>query len=148
MIRHYVRWLVLHVFWAILAYSLACGFAGFWVGRATAQDHDMGHMLYHEQAYSRWVMPGTAGVSCCHAKVHGPNGITGDCRPTAAQLVNGHWRAELDPEEKPGPESDGWVTIPDQKILHEINPDPSGVSAHLCYNYGVVYCFVPPFGGG
>lgn len=137
-----------YLFWVFLAFGFAFALLGFAVGRATAQDgHDAGHALYHEKAYSHWMQPG-GSVSCCHAKVHGPNGITGDCRPTAAQLVNGHWRAELDPEEKPGPEKDGWVTIPDQRVIHEINPDPSGVSAHLCYNYGTVYCFVPPFGGG
>lgn len=105
-----------------------------------AQDHEMGHMRYHS-AYQHWKQPGT-DISCCNARVVYPGGgFVGDCYPTEARLAGDHWVA-LRAKEDGG----GWVPIPDDKIIREHNPDPSGRDAHLCYAYGRVLCFVPPAG--
>ena len=100
----------------------------------------MAHMRYHS-SYQHWKQPGSE-ASCCNARIVYPGGgFTGDCYPTQAELVGTHWRA-LRAKEDGG----GWVDVPDEKIIREHNPDPSGQAAHLCYSYGHVLCFVPPAG--
>jgi hypothetical protein len=109
------------------------------------------HEHYHD-FYKDWRQPD--GSSCCNANqyydeeklVH----MLGDCEPTEAELRatgerrNGRqvvqWWARL-PKYLGGE----WVPIPDERVIKQINPEPS--KAHLCYNYGRVLCFVPPFGG-
>lgn len=105
-------------------------------------EHGDGHTLYHHDAYSRWAIPGGAPGSCCRAKRQMPwGGVTGDCYPTEARLIDGkRWQAKRDNGE--------WVDIPESRIIRERNPDPTGRAAHLCYSdyQNVVLCFVPPFG--
>ena len=107
--------------------------------KARGQDHDAGHARHHD-FYKDWLRPDT-GTSCCNMRERTEGGgMIGDCRPTAFRLrKDGHWEAVLD---------DGmtWLAIPDDKIIREKNPDPSGVDGHLCENAGVVYCAVPPTG--
>jgi hypothetical protein len=105
--------------------------------KARAQTpHDAGHAQHHD-VYKTWMQPG-GFASCCDAKKTVDGVTTGDCYPTQARLVQGHWVALRD---------DGvWVDIPDDKIIRERNPGSE--DAHLCFNYGQVLCFVPPDTGG
>ena len=113
---------------AILA-VLMLGFAT--MSRVRAQDN--GHHLHHADHYSKWRQPGT-NVSCCNGKETKGSNTTGDCYPTTAEVRAGSWWAKTD---------DGrWVIVPDDRILHERNPDAE--RAHLCFSYGRVLCFVPP----
>lgn len=102
--------------------------------------HEEGHTLYHEDAYSRWAVPGGSPGSCCRAKRQMPwGGVTGDCYPTEARLIDGkRWQAKRDNGE--------WVDIPESRIIREKNPDPTGRAAHLCESNGKILCFVTPFG--
>lgn len=108
---------------------------------ARAQSHTEGHAKYHPY-YMFWKQPGSE-ASCCNARVTYPNGTyTGDCFPTPFRLIGGHWQALKAPED--GGE---WVDVPDAKVIHEHNPDPSGVTGHLCWSqYAGVLCAVPPTG--
>lgn len=114
--------------------------------KARAQDHT-GHDLYHDNAYSKWQKPNGVG-SCCNLRVlslDGKTRVKGDCYPTEAKPIldkDGYqtgWIALKD---------DGsWVPIPESTLLRRtINPDDSGVSAHLCESYGDIHCFLPPAG--
>jgi len=104
--------------------------------KARAQDHSP----HHKDFYRLWLQPGTS-VSCCNARVE-LNGVeTGDCEPVKAEVRGGNWWAWLRQESR-------WIEIDDSRILRERNPTQGGVDAHLCYSYGRVLCFVPPFGGG
>ena len=109
-------------------------------------DHVHGHARYHDQDYRHWLPPGGA-VSCCNAREIGAGGeVRGDCYPTVfVATKDGHWRARLAAEDGAG-DGDGWVTVPDSRIIREKNPDPSGTSGHLCYSFGAVLCAVPPAG--
>jgi hypothetical protein len=112
------------------------------IGLARAQDHIQGHAKYHMD-YMSWKQPGSE-VSCCNARVVFPGGgFMGDCYPTEFKLDGkGHWLALLAKED-----GDGWVPVPDAKVIHEKNPDPSGVTGHLCWSpYAGVLCAVPPTG--
>jgi hypothetical protein len=124
---------------AVIAILLLCAISV--AHRAYAQDHTQGHMRYHAQ-YMFWKQPGSE-ASCCNARVTYPNGTyTGDCFPTPFRLIGGHWQALKAPED--GGE---WVDVPDAKIIREHNPDPSGVTGHLCWSqYAGVLCAVPPTG--
>ena len=108
---------------------------------AWGQDHTEGHAKFHAQ-YMLWKQPGSE-ASCCNARVVYPNGaMTGDCYPTPFKLIGGHWQA-LRAKEDGG----GWIDVPDAKIIHQKNPDPSGVTGHLCISqYAGVLCAVPPTG--
>lgn len=118
-------------FAAILTFLLVLGVVG--ARRSHAAD---GHALHHD-FYKTWMQPGGT-LGCCNAKETDADGVTtGDCYPTEAKVVAGHWTAKRD---------DGvWIEIPDSKIIRERNPN--GQDAHLCYNYGLVLCFVPPDSG-
>jgi hypothetical protein len=108
-----------------------------------AQDRDAAHAEHHD-VYKTWMRPDVPTSSCCNErKVNGEGDVTGDCYPTDAVLKDGHWWARRI-------DTDIWLEIPDEKIIREINPDPTGTRAHLCESiYGAgVLCFVPPFGGG
>ena len=113
------------------------------VNHVWAQErHDLGHAMYHD-TYMTWMQPDAPTVSCCRARVVGPNGtMTGDCRPTAFRVVGEgkatHWQAQLD--------NGSWIDIPDSKLIHEKNPDPSGVTGHLCEQNHIVFCARPPNG--
>lgn len=100
---------------------------------APAQDH---HPL-HKDFYRHWRDPMNPQISCCNARIEGPDGTeVGDCEPTLAIVVRGQWRAWVR-------QIGDWVAIPDDKILRERNP--SGQDAHLCWTQlrGVI-CFLPP----
>jgi hypothetical protein len=65
------------------------------------------------------------------------------------------WEAKLSKEDHilmdrriQGVLPDGWVQVPDKKIIRETNPDDSGIKGHLCINHytGEVLCSVPPTG--
>jgi hypothetical protein len=108
------------------------------------QDRDPAPHEHFHDFYKDWKQPGSV-LSCCNANEYADESqehhIKGDCEPTEAKLVDGHWIARL-PKYKGG----GWIPIPDDKIIREINPEPS--TAHLCVNSNnSVLCFVPPFGG-
>lgn len=145
LIRHLV--LILSVYsLTLLAIGVALGLCV----RAKAQDvpakgHVHGHALHHDEAYRHWQQPGS-GLSCCNAREVGPDGtVRGDCYPTTFVLTPRGWRARLAAEDGAG-EGDGWVTVPDSRIIREKNPDPSGTAGHLCYAFGAVLCAVPPAG--
>lgn len=99
--------------------------------------HDEGHARYHD-FYQRWLRPDTH-TSCCNMRIVLPGGgMTGDCRPTRFRLSKGHWQAQLD---------DGtWIAVPDDRIIREKNPDPTGQDGHLCEAGGMIFCAVPPTG--
>jgi hypothetical protein len=101
-----------------------------------ARAEDNGHDLYHADHYSRWKQPGS-NASCCNGRETKDGRTIGDCYPTTAEVRAGSWWAKTD---------DGqWVMVPDDRIIHERNPDIE--RAHLCFNYGRVLCFVPPSTG-
>jgi hypothetical protein len=120
-------------------------------GGAKAQDTTP-HAHYHD-FYKEWMQPGGT-LSCCNANKYADDDKmiheSGDCEPTDAELRptgerrNGRqvlqWYARL-PKYLGGE----FIPIPDSRIIREKNPDPN--RAHLCYAYGRVLCFVPPFGG-
>jgi len=120
-------------------------FGSLLLGSAFAQDmpgHIQGHAKYHD-VYKDWKQPGT-GYSCCDARIVFKSGeFVGHCYPTPHRLVDGHWQAKLSPED--GGE---WINVPEHLILHEKNPDPSGVTGHLCWNHYTheVLCDRPPTG--
>ena len=130
-----------------LRYRIALGIGSVLAGALTAhfvraQDHIQGHALYHD-VYRTWKQPGT-GYSCCDARIVYPGGdFVGHCYPTPHRLVNGHWEAKLAPED-----GGAWISVPDHLIIHERNPDPSGITGHLCYNHYTreVLCDRPPVG--
>lgn len=121
------------------------------IGMATApraQNHDAGHAAHHD-VYQTWSIPGTT-VSCCNEKKTVDGVSTGDCyavqaelRPSAdPKLKHRVWWAKLD--------TGLWVEIPDNRILNnEKNPDPTGVSAHVCVSAfdDAILCFREPVGG-
>jgi hypothetical protein len=100
--------------------------------------HDAGHAQHHD-VYKEWKQPGTQS-SCCNEKKTVDGYITGDCYPTVAEIRAATWWAKRD--------NGVWVEIPDDRIVREMNPDPTGEGAHLCWNYGQVLCFRPPNTGG
>lgn len=131
-----MRTIATGLFLIVLGVLLAIVGLAFMAGRVTAQDHAEGHLKYHP-AYSTWKQPGTE-LSCCNAK-ETANGVTvGDCYPTAFRLTPSGWQAQRD--------TGDWIDIPDSRLLREPNPDPSGVTGHLCEGYGIVFCARPPTG--
>lgn len=131
---------------------IACLFA---IPAARAQDHSEGHAQYHD-VYKDWCQPGNPKPcarpnSCCDERVTNPETgeRKGDCFPTEAEM-----RPSADPLIKylvwwAKRETGEWAEIPDSKIIHEINPDPTGSRAHFCEHpvTGMIFCFVPPTGG-
>lgn len=109
--------------------------------------HDAGHAEHHD-VYKTWRIPGT-NASCCNEKKTVDGNTTGDCYQTAAELrpsadpaIKGAvWWARLDTGQ--------WVEIPDNRIIREPNPDPTGESGSLCYSDvgDAVLCFRPPVTG-
>jgi hypothetical protein len=105
---------------------------------AGAQDH---HHPLHKDFYQHWRDPANPSLSCCNARVEGPDGMeVGDCEPTQAEVRNGQWFAWVRQKRE-------WLAIPDSKVLRERNPN--GQDAHLCWTplRGVI-CFVGPDTGG
>lgn len=127
-----------HDGWVVLLIISAGLLWGVVVASAWGQDHESGHAQYHDNFYSRWKMPGT-DISCCNAKETVDGLTTGDCYPTDAEFVQDHWVALRD--------NGVAIVVPDERIIHEHNPDQTGRKAHLCESHGHVYCFVPPSGG-
>lgn len=126
---------VLAIGFLVVLFLLALSFMGM---EARAQDHDAGHALHHD-VYRTWLRPDT-GTSCCSERKTDAEGhTTGDCRPTAFRLAKGAWEAQLDDGTWTGP-------LPEDKRLHRTNPDPAGVTGHLCEQSGLIYCWVPPTG--
>lgn len=98
-----------------------------------AQDH---HHPLHRDFYQHWRDPANPNISCCNARIEGPDGVeVGDCEPTRAEVRNGQWWAWVR-------QLGQWIVIPDGKILRERNPNSQ--DAHLCWTpiRGVI-CFVP-----
>ena len=154
-----MRNLLIAFFVAVIALCVAmAAFMVIGIRAASAQNPDPApHERFHEY-YQHWKQPGMAGLSCCNANEYMEyegkrTHIFGDCEPTTAHLVNGHWFARV-PQYLIDKGADEFVEIPDGKINHEINPSP--MEAHLCaiedwINGKLtvrVLCFVPPFGGG
>jgi hypothetical protein len=151
----YGLWL-LGIFGAVMSLAFFAGFVTALLllgsSMARAQDarseHDAGHMKYHP-AYSTWAIPGSYPGSCCNMRMRQTDGsMTGDCYPTEYRpvLVEGkfdHWQALLDEYD-----GGGWVDVPNDRLIREKNPDPSGVSGHICYGHTakLVYCGVAPAG--
>lgn len=145
------KWLTFGVSWKELlcvwgAIALIVGLAH--VQKVYGQELQMRdpapHEHYHD-FYKDWMQPApNENLSCCNANVYTDETkmvhISGDCEPTDAKLVNGKWFARL-PKYLGGE----FIEVPDEKIIRQINPDPN--RGHLCYAYGNVLCFVPPFGG-
>lgn len=126
---------------------------------AGAQDgHVHGHAQYHE-SYRTWCQPGKGPNclprdSCCDARevkhADGRRSVDGHCYPTEFRpnpSGRTDWIARLSPEdvEQWGVE---WLELPDHKRVRETNPDPSGVTGHLCTNWQTkeILCSVPPTG--
>ena len=110
------------------------------IAATRAQD---GHSRWHHY-YQHWKQPGT-GISCCNARVIGPNGedLTGDCEPTRMEIRGGGWVAWLRQESR-------WIEVPDAKVIRE--PNPSSEEGHLCavkqMGGWLILCAVPPDTGG
>ncbi len=109
-----------------------CG--SFNAGWAQVAQH---HHELHQDHYKRWQRPDVGG-SCCNARFTGEGEEPGDCEPTTAILRGGQWFAWLRDQSR-------WVEVPDGVILREMNPTPE--SAHICFAYDRVLCFVPPLTG-
>ncbi len=118
----------LGVFWGMLI-----------VGAATARGQS--HHPLHEHFYQHWKQP-NSNLPCCNARIEIDGIERGDCEPTEARLIAGHWYARL-------PRKGSYIEIPEAKIIRERNPTQDGTDAHLCWTEASgVMCFVPPFGGG
>lgn len=119
--------------YGVLCLLVACAGAG--GSRAQSTGH---HHAFHDDHYSTWQRPDVGG-SCCNARqVDGEQEI-GDCEPTTAEYRGGRWFAWLREQAR-------WVEVPDELILREINSSPE--NAHLCWAFGRVLCFLPPYSGG
>ena len=123
----------------VLAAAVFLAILGGITHKARSQDH-VGHAEFHD-FYKDWKIPDSpVGASCCNAKRDMNGELVGDCYPTTARVVNGQWIVKTDH----GTE----IAVPDEKIIHEPNPDPTGQDAHLCEGVlGDVLCFRPPVGG-
>lgn len=117
-------------------------------------NHSDGHAEFHD-VYRTWCQPGYPKPceyikSCCAARrVLQDGSMTGDCLPTEAEL-----RASADKRTTglvwwAKDQHGNWIEVPEDKVVHEINPDDSGTRAHLCQNQysDNIFCFVPPTGG-
>lgn len=139
MIRRYARWLLLNLFWVFLAFGLAFALMGFAVGRATAQEPEVGtfgyqHMQNHEQ-YKEW--HNSSGMSCCNGQ---------DCRPIRARPEgDDKWSIWI-------PEFKQWVPVPASAelkpdILHDGRSHACTADPHAWLEYGQdpkklpIYCF-------
>lgn len=127
--------------WPIVAAALF-GFMAFWGfdNIANAQTpHDAGHAQHHD-VYRHWMRPHQPATPCCNAKRTDNGEVTGDCYPVRAWIKDGQWWAMKD---------DGVaVQIPDDRIIRQPNPDPTGEAGQLCESYGLIHCFRPPNTGG
>jgi hypothetical protein len=98
---------------------------------AQSGEHGDGHAEGHD-----WygTLKSQLGWSCCNG-----NKDHGDCRPVQARSrMDGQWEAYY---------SGGWHLIPPETILgDELNKDP--LHAHICEQYGFVYCFLKGRLGG
>jgi len=115
---------------AVLAGSPVLGGA---LAQSTAHHHE-----FHKDYYQTWKRPDVGG-SCCNARSTANGHEVGDCEPTTAEVRAGRWYAWLRQQGR-------WIEVPDDLILHEINPSPE--SAHLCWAFERVLCFLPPHTGG
>jgi hypothetical protein len=113
--------------------------------RARAQDQAEHHHSPWHDFYKDWKQPNSTS-GCCNAR-HDQNGTeVGDCDATEARLQKDasgvlRWFAYFKKENR-------WIPVPDEKIIREKNPDPTGRDAHFCYNEytRTPLCFVPPSG--
>jgi len=96
------------------------------------------HHEFHADYYQTWQRPDVGG-SCCNARTTSDGQEVGDCEPTLAEVRGGHWFAWLRHQRR-------WVEVPDDLILHEVNPSPE--NGHLCWAFERVLCFLPPHTGG
>ena len=121
-------------------YMVAAGAALIlWATEGRGQDHQH-HHPFHMDFYRHWKNP-VSGVSCCNARIEGPDGIeTGDCEPTKAEVRNGSWWVWIR-------QIGQWQEVPDVRIIRERNPNI--FDAHLCWTplQGIM-CFSPPDTGG
>lgn len=109
---------------------------------AFGQDH---HPL-HRDFYMHWKQPGT-NIGCCQARINHGWGETGDCEPAESKVVKGQWFARLPPQHRSHGDKDGFIPVPDAKIIREKNPNI--FDGHLCWTpHQGVLCFVPPNVGG
>ena len=113
---------------------LVAAYGGSTVGLAQVSQH---HHELHQDHYRKWQRPDVGG-SCCNARVTKEDEELGDCEPTRAELRGERWFAWLREQSR-------WVEVPDRAILKEVNPTPE--SAHICFAYERVLCFVPPPSG-
>jgi hypothetical protein len=112
--------------------ALGLGFTGV-LAQSAAHHHE-----FHEDYYQTWQRPDVGG-SCCNARTRTDGREVGDCEPTAAEVRDGKWFAWLRQQKR-------WVEVPDNVIIHEINPSPE--QAHLCWGFERVLCFLPPYTDG
>lgn len=106
---------------------------------AMAQDHSP----LHKDFYHKWTRPDVGG-SCCNARLASPfGGQTGDCEPTETKVLKGDWYARLPLGSRHLGDADGFIKIPDSKIIHE--PNPNTLDGHMCWTrLNGVMCFNPP----
>lgn len=125
------EYFVMHWLVTMLVFGLALSTC---TAPVRAQDH---HHPLHKDFYQHWRDPANPSLSCCNARIEGPDGVeVGDCEPTQAKVFKGHWLAWVR-------QTGEWIVIPDAKVIRERNPN--GQDAHLCWTplRGVI-CFVPP----
>jgi hypothetical protein len=115
--------------------------------------HDQ-HSRYHDQ-YNTWCQPNYTGAkpcpkpySCCDAREEKDGTVEGHCYWTQAEL-----RKSKDPTIKYPVwwvllDTSVWEEIPNDKIIHEKNPDETGTAAHICEIESTqqILCFLPPTG--
>lgn len=153
----YLRWLwlawrnpdpfgTLNLHWtATLAAVLAVAMVVFTFAgghRAWAQD---GHHHRYHGVYEHWKQPIESKAGCCNARFNEQGEEVGDCEATSFELrktADGlQWYAFV-------PMIQRTILVPENKIIKEKNPDPTGRSGHICYSVvNGVLCAVPPTGG-
>jgi hypothetical protein len=113
--------------------------------RARAQDQAEHHHSPWHDFYKDWKQPNSTS-GCCNARYDQNGKEVGDCDATEARLQKDasgalRWFAYFKKENR-------WIPVPDEKIIREKNPDPTGRDAHFCYNEytHTPLCFVPPSG--
>jgi hypothetical protein len=104
-------------------------------------DHIEGHAEFHDH-YVGWCQPGYPKPclyvnSCCKEKHDG----SGDCFPTDGEVRNGKWFLR--------DQHGVMIEMPEDKEVHEINPDETTTRGHLCQNpyTDQIFCWRPPTGG-
>ena len=95
--------------------------------------------------YAHWVVTqhDAAGRWCCDAADGRPVDATVATMVDDDGVERSHWVAHVTPAHFPN-EIDHWVTVPDDKVLREVNPTGSPI---LWLYQGRVQCFAPPDAG-